>query len=166
MAIVVSTPPPSATPPPTPTPRPLRVHVAGAVERPGVYELRAGSIVLEAIEAAGGPAPGAEPGRINLALELRDQQQVYLPAAGEPGAPPPVSGGVGGGKGGGEAININTATPAELEALPRIGPATAAKIVAYRETNGPFESIEEIQDVPGIGPATFEGLKELITVGW
>lgn len=160
LPIVVATPLPAA-PSPTPAPAPVRVHVAGAVLQPGVYELPHGSIVLDAIEAAGGAAAEADLERVNLAVELRDQQQVYLPRRGEANHPPPVSGG------GAESplININTAPSAELETLPRIGPATALKIIAYREANGPFETIEEIQDVPGIGPATFEGIKGLITVG-
>ncbi|HET91069.1 MAG TPA: ComEA family DNA-binding protein, partial [Chloroflexi bacterium] len=116
---------------PTATPPPLRVHVSGAVNQPAVYHLAPGCIVQDAIQAAGGPAPDADMSRINLAVELGDQQQVYVPRQGETNAPPPVSGGEAGGKAGG-VVNLNTATAAELETLPRIGPATAQKIVEYR----------------------------------
>lgn len=164
--IVVSTPIPTPTLLPTPTPAPMRVHVSGAVRQPAVYELAPGSIVQDAVDAAGGPAADADLDCINLALELRDQQQVYVPRRGEMGPPPPVSGGEPDSGGpAGALININTATTAELETLPRIGPTMAQRIVEYREANGPFATIEDIQDVPGIGPATFEGLKDLIAVG-
>jgi competence protein ComEA len=164
--IVVSTPIPTSTPPPTSTPAPIRVHVSGAVCQPAVYELAPGSIVQDAVDAAGGPASDADVDCINLALELRDQQQVYVPRRGEAHSPPPVSGGEPGGGGpAGALVNINAATATELEVLPRIGPTMAQRIVEYREANGPFGAIEDIQNVPGIGPATFEGLKDLITVG-
>lgn len=163
--IVVSTPLPSATPLFTPTPAPIRVHVAGAVRAPAVYKLSPGSIVQDAVEAAGGPASDADLDRINLALELRDQQQVYVPRQGEVDPPPLVSGGEPGeGESAVALVNINTAMAAELETLPRIGPTTAERIMEYREANGPFETIEDIQNVPGIGPVTFDGLKDLITV--
>ncbi len=165
MPIVVSTPLPTPTSLPTPTLAPIRVHVSGAVHHPDVYELPPGSIVQDAVDVAGGPASDADLDRINLALELQDQQQVYVPHQGETNPPPPVSGGASdGGGSAGVLVNINTATAAELETLPRVGPVTAQRILEYREANGPFETIENIQNVPGIGPATFEGLKELITV--
>jgi competence protein ComEA len=163
--IIVSTPLPTPTLLPTPTPAPIRVYVSGAVRQPDVYELPPGSIVQHAVNAAGGPTSEADLDRINLAVELRDQQQVYVPRQGETN-PPPVSGGESGGGGQEETlVNINTAPAAELETLPGIGPALAGRIVEYREANGPFETIEQIQNVPGIGPATFEGLRDLITVG-
>jgi len=163
--IVVSTPPPTSTSLPSPTPAPIRVHVTGAVRHPDVYELPLGSIVQHAVEAAGGPTADADLDGINLAVELRDQQQVYVPCEGEKSPPPSVSGGASGSQGsGGELVNVNTATAEELETLPRIGPVTAERIIEYREANGPFATVEDIQDVPGIGPATFEGLRELIVV--
>jgi competence protein ComEA len=164
--VIVSTPIPTSTPPYTPTPAPVRVYVSGAVRMPAVYELPPGSIVQDAVNAAGGPTSDADLDHINLALELCDQQQVYVPRRGETNPPPPVSGGESGGGGQEETlVNINTALAAELETLPGIGPALAGRIVAYREANGPFETIEQIQNVPGIGPATFEGLRDLIAVG-
>jgi competence protein ComEA len=160
--VIVSTPLPTPTLPPTPTPAPIRVYVSGAVRQPDVYELPPGSIIQHAVNAAGGPTSDADLDHINLALELRDQQQVYVPRQGETNPPPPVSG--GGGQEG-TLVNINTAPVAELETLPGIGPTLAQRIVDYRETSGPFETIEEIQNVPGIGLATFEGLRDLIAVG-
>ena len=163
--IVVSTPPLTATSPPTATLAPIRVHVTGAVCQPAVYTLPAGSIVQGAVDAAGGPASDADLDRINLAVELRDQQQVYVPHRGETSPAPLASGGVSGGGGAaGALINVNTATAAELEKLPRIGPTMAQRILDYREANGPFATVEDIQNVPGVGPATFEGFKDLITV--
>jgi competence protein ComEA len=164
--IAVSPPPPTSTPLPTPTLSPIRVHVAGAVRLPAVYELSPGSIVRDAVEVAGGPSPDADLDHINLALELCDQQQIYVPCQGETNAPPPVSGATQGGGGQARtAVNINLAMAAELETLPRIGPAMAQRIIEYREANGPFASIQDIQNVPGVGPATFEGLQDLISVG-
>jgi competence protein ComEA len=162
--ITISTPEPTPTLAASPTPAPLRIHVSGAVHRPDqVYRLPVGSIVQDAIEAAGGATDEADLARINLALELADQQHVHVPAVDEENPPPAVSGGEGGGAEG-SLVNINTATQAELETLPRIGPVTARHIIEYREANGPFERIEDIQDVPGIGHTTFEGLKDLIAV--
>ena len=163
--IVVSTPLPTPTPLHTPTPAPIRVHVSGAVCQPAVYELPTGSIVQDAVNVAGGPASDADLDHINLAVELRDQQQVYVPRQGETNPPPVISGGgAGDGEAVGALVNINTATAVELETLPRIGPATAQRILEYREANGSFEAIEDIQNVPGIGPATFEGFRDMITV--
>ena len=158
--ISVSTPLPAPTASATATPTPLRVHVCGAVQQSAVYELPPGSIVQDAIDAAGGATAEADLTRVNLAFELADHQQVYIPRQGETDPPPPVSGGEAAEK----LVNINTASAAELETLPRIGPTTAQSILEYREANGPFERIEDIQDVTGIGPATFETLKDLITI--
>ncbi|MBN1978951.1 MAG: helix-hairpin-helix domain-containing protein [Anaerolineae bacterium] len=159
--IFVSTPLPTPTPFPSPTPAPIRVHVSGAVRQPDVYELPPGSIVKDAIETAGGPASDADLDGVNLAVELRDQQQVYVPRQGEVA---PMAPAVGGGASAGP-VNINTATAAELEALSGVGPKTAGAIVEYREVNGPFKSIEDIMNVPGIGEGTFEKIKGEITIG-
>jgi competence protein ComEA len=165
--------PPDPTPAPTstatPSPSPLRVYVSGAVTRPDVYFLAPGSIVKDAIQAAGGVVGDADLIRINLAQELQDQQQIYVPCVGEAEAPPPVTGGEptpssrAGGSGG--EVNINTANIEELDSLPGIGPAFAQRIIEYREANGPFKSIEDITLVSGIGNATFEKIKDRITIG-
>ena len=138
---------------------PVRVYVCGAVQQPGVYELPAGSIAEDALSAAGGPTQEADLEALNLALEVRDQQQVRVPRAGESVALelPERSAPVG-------QLNINTATAAELEALPRIGPTIAENIIAYREAHGPFRSVDDLLEVPLIGPTTLEALKDLVTV--
>lgn len=155
-------------PEPTATARPLRVYVTGAVYTPGVYEFEPGEIVQAALEAAGGVAPDGTADGLNLAAPLFDGQQIIVPlkgatppatAASTVGAAPPLPTAQPAGP-----ININTATAAELETLPRIGPVTAQKIVEYREQHGPFQSIEDIKRVSGIGDATFEAIKALIVV--
>lgn len=157
-------PPPSPTPAPTATPATVTVYVSGAVVHPDVYTLPEGSRVKEAVEAAGGFAAQADRDRINLARRLHDEEQVYVPRIGEESPPvaPPATTGSASTSGG--MININTATAAELESLPGIGPTYAQRIIEYREQNGPFGRIEEIKQVRGIGEATFEGLKDQITV--
>lgn len=148
-----------------PTAAPIVVHVVGAVARPGVYTLPAKSRLVDAVNAAGGLAPGADPERINLADFLRDGGQVYVPFLGTPlpPSPTPLNAPLPPGS---EArlVNINTATAAELEALPGIGPAYAGRIIAYREAHGPFKAPEEIMQVQGIGPARYEQIAPYITV--
>ncbi len=160
--ITITSPPSTATPLPSPTPCPLRVYVSGAVVHPDVYELPAGGIVKDAIEAAGGATGEADLDRINLALSVVDGQHIYVPRLGEesppvspPSEPSRASGVITGGK-----ININTASQSEIETLPGIGPSKAQGIIENR----PYSSIEEIKKVPGIGEATFQKLKDLITV--
>ena len=161
--IDVVTPDPTATPLPTPTPAPLRVYVCGEVIAPAVYELPPGSLVDDAVRAAGGATSGADLDQINLAQVLLDQQRVYVPGKSYAPTPLPVSGG--------EAvpemvslIDLNTASASELEALPNVGPSTAQSIIEYRDMYGPFASIEEIMNVTGIGPATSERIRDLIAV--
>jgi competence protein ComEA len=149
-------------PPATSTPGPIRVYVSGAVVRPDVYPVSQGGIVKDALAAAGGPAPDADLSRVNLAQALTNGQQIYVPHVGEIPTPGPTS--AGGATAISGPININTATQAELESLPHIGPALAARIIAYREKNGPFARIDDIKKVAGIGPATFNDIKDLITV--
>jgi competence protein ComEA len=158
---------------PPPTPVPIQVHVTGAVANPGVYALPVDSRVQDAIQAAGGFAENANDTAVNLATLLEDGAQISV-AAKKPTSQPSTAAGVeqGSEKNEGQPpppnldspININTATQEELESLPGIGPVTAQKIIEYRETNGPFIGIEDIQKVSGIGPATFEKLRDLITV--
>lgn len=169
--VEITPPDPTPVPVPTsiPTPSPIRVYVTGAVSRPDVYRLAPGSIVKDAIGAAGGVTDDADLIRINLAQELYDQQQIYVPRVDEVEAPPPVAGGgsrsPSGVVGSGGKININTATMEDLDTLPGIGPAYAQRIIEYREVNGPFSSIEEIILVSGIGDSTFDKIRDSITVG-
>ncbi len=160
--LIVTSPPPTATPLPTPTPPPVQVYVSGAVTHPDVYELPTESIVKDAIEAAGGAASEADLDRINLALPVMDGQHIYVPQRGEespPISPPTESSSTTSGQAGGK-ININTASQSEIETLPGIGPSRAQGIIENR----PYDSIEEIQQVPGIGEVTFQKLKDSITV--
>jgi len=152
---------------PPPTPSPLIVHVTGAVNKPGVYSLPPASRVGEAIDLAGGLADDADASLINLAQLVEDGEQVWIPyqihqdvveeQSDIVGAEPAQSRA-------NDLININTATQIQLESLPGIGPAYAEAIIQYRLENGPFEKIEDIQDVKGIGPITFEKIRSLITI--
>ena len=136
------------------------VHVVGAVQRPGVYHLPAGSRVYQALEQAGGGLEGADMERINLAQPLVDGQQVFLPLKGAEGAGQPLPmGGVASGK-----VNINAASKEELENLPGIGAVKAQSIINYRQQHGPFQRIEDLLEVSGIGEKTLAEIKELISV--
>jgi competence protein ComEA len=147
----------------SPAPARVHVHVAGAVAGPGVHQLAAGARVVDAVHAAGGPVPGADLDALNLAAVLADGQRVYVPVEGEvvvpvgDGGTPPSATAVTG------PIDLNVATPGELDALPGVGPATAAAIVRHREEHGPFVTVEGLLDVRGIGPAKLDALRALVT---
>ncbi len=159
---------------PPPTPAPLVVDVAGAVPRPGVYELAPGSRIKDALEMAGGFLAQADKSTLNLAEPLQDGQKLDVPfiAGFEPTPIAVLSVGNSDGNGGSRIanpeslININTATVEELDALPGIGPALAQRIIDYRDTFGLFFAIEDIMLVDGIGEATFEEIKDLIITGF
>ena len=156
------------TPEPTATPGPVRVDVTGAVRAPGVYTLPAGSIIADAIAAAGGAAQDADLDRVNKAVPLQDGMQVRVPHVADaaapllsnpaPPAPTPLPAGATPAPAG--LININTATLAELDTLPGVGPSTAQRILDGR----PYGKIEDLMRVKGIGQATFDKLKDHITV--
>ncbi len=172
-AIIIEPPPPTPPPTMTPMPGPIVVYANGQVAQPGLYELPADARVVDLIEMAGGFTAQAQQDVVNLALPLSDGMQIRVPAAGESGnMPPPVVSGAnlaespGGGMVAAAAlVNINLADERELQVLPGVGPAMAQRIIEYRETNGPFASIEEITNVSGIGPTRLEQLRDLITVG-
>jgi competence protein ComEA len=145
-------------PPPTGTPGPIRVYITGAVVNPDVYTFPATAILKDGLSAAGGTVQDADLSQTNLAKLLHDGEQIYIPHVGELGL---AQGGAGIPVG---LININIATQAQLESLPGIGPSLAQKIIDYRDKHGPFPNIEALQNVSGIGPAKFDGLKEFITV--
>lgn len=173
----------------------VRVHVAGAVNNPGVYTLPAQGRAVDAIAAASGAAADADLDRVNLAGTLSDGVQIYVPHRGETAAPAQIqpNGGTantgqgnaaqnGASQGGAQPqpartltpagsaqkgstpVNINTATAEELQTLPRIGPAMAQRIIAWREAHGGFRSVDELDAVPGIGPSMLENLRPLVTV--
>lgn len=141
------------------------VHVAGAVRRPGVYTAPVGSRVHDAIERAGGALGNAALEAINLARVLVDGEQVYVPTSDEASAAAGAPLGSRPMAGGteGRKVNLNTATAEELDGLPGIGPATAQKIIDDRTRNGPFAAPEDLMRVPGIGPKRFDALKDLVT---
>ena len=154
---------------PVPTPGPIKVYVVGAVINVGVYSLPRHSRVVDVVQAAGGLDPSADKTAINLAAQVSDGEKIIIASIQssssdsstsvkspeltnqEPSKENP--------------LNINTATSEQLDLLPGIGPTRAADIITYRQSNGPFTSIEAIQKVPGIGQTTFARIKDLITVG-
>lgn len=137
------------------------VHVAGAVARAGVYRLSDGARTVDAIGAAGGARADADLARVNLAARLSDGLRVYVPAVGEATVPPLE--GQDAVPGGGP-INLNAATAEQLDDLPGIGPSTAAAIIAHRRDHGPFQSIDQLLDVRGIGAAKLEQIRPFLVV--
>lgn len=137
------------------------VDVAGAVHRPGVYRMQPGARVHEAIEAAGGATARADLSTLNRAAMLADGQQVVVTRAGD--APAGGPGSTPGASSAGAAVSINVADVAALDTLPGIGPVTAERIVAERESGGPFRDVDDLDRVPGIGPTTIESLRDVVT---
>ena len=150
---------------PPPSPGPIVVHISGAVQQPGVYSLPYGTRLQAGLEAAGGLGDNANTDMLNLAAKLEDGQRIII-ATLRPTSPPTSTDNQVATQPAISAfpVDINLADAAALESLPEIGPITAARIIAYREANGLFHTTEEIQNVQGIGPKTFEAIKDLITV--
>lgn len=142
----------------------LLIHVLGAVVKPGIVELRPGSRVVDAIASAGGLAPDANPAGVNLARPVSDGEQLVVPRVGEEPVSGAAPGEPAGGSAGGSLVSLNRASVTELQALPRIGPALAQRIVDWRESNGPFSVPADLMKVSGIGQTLFDGLKDLITL--
>jgi competence protein ComEA len=149
----------------TPTGAPVIVDVAGWVRDPGVYEFDPGARVIDAVERAGGPREGAELALLNLAAPLVDGQQILVPKEGAAGTVPgaTVPGGTVPG-GTGTLINVNTADATALEVLNGVGEVLAAAIISYRDEHGPFTSVDQLEEVPGIGPSTLEEIRDQVTV--
>lgn len=139
----------------------LVVDVAGWVRRSGVYRFPPGSRVIDAVDRAGGARPGADLTLLNLAAPLADGQQVLVPKKGAATGSGTGAAGTGGSAG---LVNVNTADATALESLSGIGEVLAAAIVQYREEHGPFTSVDQLEDVPGIGPATLEDIRDQVTV--
>jgi competence protein ComEA len=136
----------------------LVVDVVGAVRRPGLYRLPKGTRVADAVRLAGGSTPRAQLELVNLAAPLADGEQVVVPRAGAVAAVP----GAAPGSTPAAPLQLSVATAEQLDGLPGIGPATAAKIVAYRQEHGPFQTVDDLAGVPGIGPAKLAALKGLV----
>ena len=138
------------------------VHVVGAVHRPGLYRLAQGSRIFDAVRRAGGATPKAALALVNLAAPLADGTQIVVPARA-----PPNGAAAGGSSGDAPAtpsgpVHLNTATLADLEALPGVGPVTAQKILDYRQQHGAFSSVDELDAIPGIGPKRLDQLRDLV----
>ena len=148
---------------PTTTPSNLTVHILGEVNSPGLYSLNPGSRMADAVAAAGGATTQAQIDSVNLAARVTDGQQIYIPSVNDP-MPAPTNLKMTESEIDAELIDINQATEEQLLQLPGIGPTRARDIIQYRQENGPFDKIEDIQNVPGIGQTTFENLKGRIKV--
>lgn len=143
--------------------RRIFVHVGGAVRSPGLYRLPDGARVDDAVQAAGGVLEDADLDALNLAARVKDGDKVLVPSqSGEAEASAGGSAMAGGMQGG--LVNLNTATIADLETLPGIGPALAQRIIDFRESNGGFRTVDDLLEVPGIGAKKFEELKDHVTV--
>lgn len=143
------------------------VDVKGAVKKPGVYKAKANERVIDMINKAGGLMETADESKINFAVRVVDEMVIYVPKFGE--EPAEIGGEYSDGAAAGQGkndgkVNLNTANETELQTLPGIGPAKAAAIIEFRETNGPFKVIEDLKAISGIGDKTFEKLQEQIKV--
>jgi competence protein ComEA len=143
----------------TPQAESIKVEFAGAVKKPGVYDLPKGIHLVDAIELAGGAEEDADLSKLNLALVLKDGQKISITTTGTPNSSSlySISGSTG-------LLDINTATAEQLMALPQIGELKAQAILTYRNDHGPFKTVEDLMDVPGIGESIFETLRNLITI--
>jgi competence protein ComEA len=133
----------------------LTVHVAGSVVRPGLVRVPDGSRVADAVEAAGGANRNADLAAINLAAPLTDGSQVVVPAKVRAGGSAPFDDG---------KVHLNQASASELESLPGVGPVLAERIVSYRTEHGPFATVDDLLDVPGIGESKLASMREMIAI--
>ncbi|MBT2656739.1 helix-hairpin-helix domain-containing protein [Bacillus sp. ISL-18] len=150
-------------------PENIMVDVKGQVTHPGVYQANTGERVIDVIGRAGGLTNQADQTQVNFAAHVEDEMVIYIPGKGEEESTLPTATGSGGSglSGTGQKqgkININKADEQELQNLPGIGPAKAAAIIDYRNTSGPFKTIDDLKNITGIGDKTFEKLKDLIVV--
>jgi competence protein ComEA len=152
-------PDPEADQPASTVPETLVVHVSGMVLEPGLVNVPAGAIVADVVAAAGGLIAGASIDRINLASPVTSGEHVVVPGI-EDGSAPEATTGAGGSSGG--PVSLSGATTAELESLPGVGPVLAERIVAFRDENGPFDVVEDLLEVSGIGEAKLAALRDLV----
>jgi competence protein ComEA len=149
-------------------PEKIMVDVKGQIKQPGVYQANTGERVIDIISRAGGLTDKADQSMVNFAEHVEDEMIIYIPAQGEEGFTQPASAGANPttsvGSQTGSKININKADETELQNLPGIGPAKAAAIVEYRNSSGPFEAVDDLKKISGIGDKTFEKLKDLIGI--
>lgn len=138
------------------------VHIIGAVNNPGLYQLHDGDRAVDAVAAAGGLAADADQAQLNLARFVSDGEQIVVPRVGE--APPVSPGGAAGAVGQAGTVNINSADASALEELPGVGPALAVRIVEWREANGPFAAVDDLLNVTGIGQKKLDGMRESIAL--
>jgi competence protein ComEA len=161
--------PPQVAPtpaPPSPSASTIVVAISGRVKRPGLVHLPPGARVADAIAAAGGALPGTDLSFVNLARKVADGELIVIGVAPSPGT---IVDGAGGADdpsaaASGGLVDINTATESQLDTLPGIGPALAQRIIDYRTQHGSFHSVNELQQVPGIGDAKFAEIKDLVTI--
>lgn len=158
----------TSLPSPTSTPTPIMLQIAGEVNAAGTYALTKGARLEDLIDMAGGLTDSADSDNINLVSPLRDGEYYYIPAVGETipetAANSPMHIQAGGELSVQYPLNLNTATQEELETLPGIGPSKAADILAYRDEHGPFQSVDDLASVSGIGPSTIESLRDYLIV--
>lgn len=156
---------PVTTAPTGPASSAVFVYVAGAVVSPGVYRVPADARVADVLDAAGGPAPGADLVVLNLAATVTDGERIYVPRQGEQVPPEVAASGPNAGPGQPSApVNLNTATVDQLDDLPGVGPATAQAIVAWRRQHGRFKRVDDLLNVRGIGPAKLDALRGQVRV--
>ena len=141
----------------------IMADIKGAVLHPGVYEIAQGKRVIDLVGLAGGLTEDADSSQINFAMHVQDEMVLYIPKKGE-NIEGVISSPVNPQRAEKQTVNLNSATAGELETLPGVGPAKAEAIIEYRETNGPFNSIEDLKSISGIGDKTYEKLKEYISV--
>lgn len=154
---------PGSSPSASVSPRVVVVHVAGRVRRPGLVRAAAGARVADVIASAGGALPGVDLASVNLARQVTDGEQIVVGGTGaQPPQATPGSGPPGGGAGG--QVDLNAASLAQLEALPGVGPVLAQRILDWRTEHGRFSSVDELQEVSGVGPKKFESLKTQVRV--
>jgi competence protein ComEA len=145
-------------------PRAAVVHVAGAVRRPGVYRMRPGARIDDALRRAGGATARADLTQVNLAAEVEDGRQIVVPERPRAGSPSAAAPGTAAAPAPGQPLNVNTATLEQLDALDGIGPGLAQRILDAREERGGFSSVDELAEVPGIGEARMASLREQVRV--